>query len=265
MITSQEIIDKHFEKSKMFGYRPDEVDDFLDSVVKSIQDMEREKQDLQHKIELLNGKLEEYREDEQSLRTALVGAQKLGDSMVKEAHQKADAILKEANYQAEQIIYNARRREENQREGLEQIKTEVSEFKSRLIGIYRQHIELIRELPADEPEDVVPEQTAAAEEPETVETPVEVVVNEATAVEEPQIAEAADEQPSTGFKISFDRFEKENEDSVQESETVEERPASRYDKVGDNYSSLNKDSKFGQLKFGAGYELSRNNERKKKR
>ena len=122
MITSQDIINKNFEKSKMFGYRPDEVDDFLDSVVKTIQELESEKQELQRKIEVLNEKLEEYREDESSLRTALVGAQKLGDSMVKEAHQKADAILKEANFQAEQIVYNARRREESQREGLERSK-----------------------------------------------------------------------------------------------------------------------------------------------
>jgi len=260
MITSQDIINKNFEKSKMFGYRPDEVDDFLDAVVKTIQELENEKQQLQHKIEVLNEKLEEYREDEASLRSALVGAQKLGDSMVKEAHQKADAILKEANFQAEQIVYNARRREENQREGLEQIKAEVSDFKSKLINIYRQHIELIRELPVEEPEE------APAAEPAAEAAPVEVPAEEPAAVE-PVVEEvpaeetAAEEQPSTGFKISFDRFEKEAEETAEPE--VEERPVSRFEKSSDY--SLGKESKYGQLKFGAGYELSRDNERKRKR
>jgi len=262
MITSQDIINKNFEKSKMFGYRPDEVDDFLDSVVKTIQELESEKQELQRKIEVLNEKLEEYREDESSLRTALVGAQKLGDSMVKEAHQKADAILKEANFQAEQIVYNARRREESQREGLEQIKAEVSDFKSKLINIYRQHIELIRELPVEEPEEA-PAAPAAEPAPE-VEAPAPAAVEEPAAVEpvaeEAPAEEAPEEQPGTGFKISFDRFEKEAEESVSE---AEERPVSRFEKSSDY--SLGKESKYGQLKFGAGYELSRDNERKRKR
>ena len=32
MVTSQEIMEKHFNKGKMFGYRVDEVDSFLDQV-----------------------------------------------------------------------------------------------------------------------------------------------------------------------------------------------------------------------------------------
>ncbi len=266
MITSQDIINKNFEKSKMFGYRPDEVDDFLDSVVKTIQELENEKRELQHKIEVLTEKLEEYREDEASLRSALVGAQKLGDSMVKEAHQKADSILKEANFQAEQIVYNARRREESQREGLEQIKAEVSDFKSKLINIYRQHIELIRELPVEEAEEV-PAAAPAAEPTPEVEAPAPAPVEEPAAAEPAEVVEeaapaeeAAEDQPSTGFKISFDRFEKEAEE--EEPAEVEERPVSRFEKSSDY--SLGKESKYGQLKFGAGYELSRD-ERKRKR
>lgn len=272
MITSQEIIDKHFDKSKMFGYRPDEVDDFLDSIVKTIQDLENENQTLQRKVQVLNEKLEEYREDEESLRTALVGAQKLGNSMVQEAHQKADAIVKEANYQAEQILFNARRKEESQREGLEQIKQEVSDFKSRLINIYRQHIELIRELPANEPDlsDPQPQQEAQSASPAENAVPSDKIAESGqVAVEEDSHVEtetSQQEQPSTGFQISFDRFEKDYPEDAQEEESATaSHVSSRYDKTGDSFSALNKDSKFGQLKFGAGYEISRDNERKKKR
>ena len=112
MVTSQEIMEKHFNKGKMFGYRVDEVDSFLDSVARSIQELESRNHSLEIQIQELNGKMQHYQEDEESLRSALVGAQKLGDSMVREARQKADDILQDANEQAEQILYAARRREE---------------------------------------------------------------------------------------------------------------------------------------------------------
>lgn len=281
MITSQNIIDKHFNKAKMFGYRPDEVDDFLDSIVKTIRELETENEELHQKIQMLNEKIAGYQEDEQSLRTALVGAQKLGDSMVREARQKADAILQEANYQAEQIVMSAKRREENQREGLEKIKAEVSDFKSRLINIYRQHIELIRELPASEPEttenvsntDTAEETSASVESSEvsTVDPTLTDVPQSAAETEDTTESVAAETEhtPGIGLQISFDRFKNEypevENEQQHEHEVLASRIASRYDKAGDTYSGLNKDSKFGQLKFGVGYELSRDNERKKKR
>lgn len=285
MVTSQEIMEKHFNKGKMFGYRVDEVDSFLDAVARSIQELESRNHSLEFQIQELNGKMQHYQEDEESLRSALVGAQKLGDSMIREARQKADDILQDANEQAEQILYAARRREENQRAGLEQIKQEVSDFKSRLIEIYRQHIELIRELPTVEEEEVVPEQQeqeiqqAGEEEaslqvlePEEGSAAAAVAENEPVALNQATPEGGKGGQVSlspAGFQISFDRFE--DDFKPEQKESVSDAAqrissSSRYEKSSsDPYAGMKKDSsKFGPLKFGAGYEVTRDEHKKKR-
>ncbi len=290
MVTSQEIMEKHFNKGKMFGYRVDEVDSFLDSVARSIQELESRNHSLEIQIQELNGKMQHYQEDEESLRSALVGAQKLGDSMVREARQKADDILQDANEQAEQILYAARRREENQRAGLEQIKQEVSDFKSRLIEIYRQHIELIRELPTVEEEEEVPEQQEQEQEAQQVQQTGEEAPLQMPEPEE-GIAAAAENEPAAlnqstpeggkggqggqanlspaGFQISFDRFE--DDFKPEQKESVSDAAqrissSSRYEKPSsDPYAGMKKDSStFGPLKFGAGYEVTRDEHKKKR-
>ena len=278
MVTSQEIMEKRFNKGKLFGYHPEEVDSFLDSAARTLQEMESKNRSLENQIQDLTDKLRQYQEDEESLRSALVGAQKLGDSMVREARQKADEILQGANEQAEQIIYAARRREENQREGLEQIKQEVSDFKSRLIEIYRRHIELIRELPAVEPEEN-PQHPAAAE--ENVHQEVPAVVDEPALEEEAH--HMAEEEPAVmsqaasntedvshsvspgGFQISFERFEEDFKSERESTSDAAQRIASRFDKSVDPYAGMKKDSsKFGQLKFGTGYEVTPDEHKKKR-
>lgn len=46
----------------------------------AVEALNREKQDLQKKLEVLADKLVEYRNDEDSIRTALLSAQRLGDA-----------------------------------------------------------------------------------------------------------------------------------------------------------------------------------------
>jgi len=277
MVTSKEIMEKRFNKGKLFGYHPEEVDSFLDSTARTLQELENRNRSLEGQVQELTDKLRQYQEDEESLRSALVGAQKLGDSMVREARQKADGILQTANEQAEQILYAARRREENQREGLEQIKQEVSDFKSRLIEIYRKHIELIRELPAVEPEETaVPqhpdadEQAANQEMPDAAEPAMmeeEPHREEAAVLSQPvPVAEEDSHSVSPGgFQISFERFEEDFKDGRESTSDAAQRIASRFDKSGDPYAGMKKDSsKFGPLKFGTGYEVTRDEHKKKR-
>ncbi len=275
MVTSQEIMEKRFNKGKLFGYHPEEVDSFLDSTAKTLQDLESQNRTLENQVQELNERIQQYQEDEESLRSALVGAQKLGDSMVREARQKADNILQAANEQAEQILYAARRREENQLEGLEQIKQEVSDFKSRLIDVYRKHIELIRELPAAESEEAVPqpseEQLPVETSPVLEEKIIEEDISNEAESETTVIPQPASEGESHavspgGFQISFERFEEDFKGERKESTSdAAQRIASRFDKSSDPYAGMKKDSsKFGQLKFGSGYEVTRDEHKKKR-
>ena len=102
---------------------------------------------------MLAEKVEQYREDEDSLRSALIGAQKLGDSVIRESKSKAEYILREAQAQADQILENAQKSIEKEQMALIKMQKEVTKFKNRLLTLYRQHLEMISALPEydDEP------------------------------------------------------------------------------------------------------------------
>lgn len=115
MLTPKEISEKTFDKTFGFGYRMDDVDAYLDEVAKSMTELLGQNADLEKKLEVLADKLTEYREDEESLRTALLGAQKLGDSVIRESKTKAEIIMRDATIKAEAMVNNAKRRSSGNR------------------------------------------------------------------------------------------------------------------------------------------------------
>ena len=93
MITPELIASKRFDKA-MGGFRQDEVEEFLNQVAEEYGALVKEKEELEEKINLLAEKIEQYRADEDSLRSALIGAQKLGDSVIRDSKIKAENILR---------------------------------------------------------------------------------------------------------------------------------------------------------------------------
>lgn len=148
MLNPNEIANKQFSKGR--GYRAEEVDSYLRQIASDIGELIEEKRDLEKKMMVLADKLEEYKEDEESLRAALLGAQKLGDSVVREAKAKAQSLLEDAEAQAVQLVENAKKEIERQQQGFVRLQREVATFKSKLQLVYKQHLELISSIPVDE-------------------------------------------------------------------------------------------------------------------
>lgn len=96
-------------------------------------------------------------------RTALLSAQRLGDTVVREANHKAGLIMDDANIKAQKIVENARRSIVKEEEELRRIEKEVASFKARMLSIYREHLSLINVLPEPEEEEQAPEESAPAE------------------------------------------------------------------------------------------------------
>ena len=146
MLTPETIASRRFDK-QMGGYKQDEVEEFLQQVAAEYAQLLSEKEELEGKIEVLAEKVEQYREDEDSLRSALIGAQKLGDSVIRESKAKADQTLREARAKADQILENAQKSIEREQLALIKMQKEVTKFKNRLLTLYRQHLEMISALP----------------------------------------------------------------------------------------------------------------------
>ena len=67
MLTPETIASRRFDK-QMGGYKQDEVEEFLQQVAAEYAQLLSEKEELEGKIEVLAEKVEQYREDEDSLR-----------------------------------------------------------------------------------------------------------------------------------------------------------------------------------------------------
>lgn len=147
MLTPIDIAEKKFEKSAFGAYKPEDVDEFLDEVLVSYKEAYAEKEAAEDKLEVLAEKLEEYRTNEDSIKTVLMGAQKLGDNIVRDAKAKAEVILSEAKDQAGQIFSETETRIIKEKETLITLQKETSEFKKHLLAIYKQHLEQIGAMP----------------------------------------------------------------------------------------------------------------------
>ena len=138
MITPELIASKRFDKA-MGGFRQDEVEEFLNQVAEEYGALVKEKEELEEKINLLAEKIEQYRADEDSLRSALIGAQKLGDSVIRDSKIKAENILREATVTSEKMMEEAQKNIKKEEITLIKMQKEVSKFKNRLLTIYKQH------------------------------------------------------------------------------------------------------------------------------
>lgn len=163
MLTPNDISNKRFEKSPFGGYKPEEVDSFLSEIAVSYERLYEAKEAAEEKMEVLAEKLEEYRANEDSLRTVLLGAQKLGDNIIRDSKVKAEVIISDAEGQVKQVFSESEDKINKERETLATLQKETAEFKKRLIAMYKQHLELISLMPEQEekPEQEEPEQESA--------------------------------------------------------------------------------------------------------
>lgn len=263
MLTLEQIQNVTFTKVRG-GYAVEEVDEFIDRCVETFSALIEDRNTVTKKMELLADKLVEYRKDEESIHAALVSAQRLGDSIVREANQKADITKKEAEDEAQKILADANVRANEtlgslsddvkaQQEELERIKREVASFKNKMLAIYKEHLSLINVLPEpapEEPEEAAPEVVAPAEEPADAQPPVEENVTE-EAAEEPAQSEVTELPEDT----AQDEPEKPVEDAPGgvSLASVAEDIENAQDKVEAKEAVS---SRFADLKFGDDYNMS---------
>lgn len=151
MLTINEIRNVTFDKT-MRGYRCEDVDDFLKNVANQMEEQEATIADMDKKLQILAQRIEGYRADEDTLKTALLNAQRLGENVIHEAKQKAESILREASLKAESLNEQARGQVLEQKMELERVQSEVAHFKASVLSLYKSHIESLSTLPGNETE-----------------------------------------------------------------------------------------------------------------
>ncbi len=175
----KEIASKRFEKGT-FGYKPEEVEEYLKEVAVAYASAVKEKEENEAKIIKLVEKINEYRNDEDAIRDALLVAQKQGNRIIADAKQEAEKIIsdaqskcnsllaeitndcdalkksevekiavaiKEENDKLNAVVAASKTQAELQSDKLNKLKVEVSDFKKKLILILQEQIKIASSLP----------------------------------------------------------------------------------------------------------------------
>lgn len=145
------------------GYDPDEVNAFLDKVIKQVEKMiadlkEKDKeltlkdQKIAELTKMVNAtsrmrdKLSQYERMEATLNRAIVMAQKTSDQIKANAHRESEIILEDAKKNASRIVNESLMRAEKTEMEADMLRRNVSIFKRKLKDIIESQLELVEDI-----------------------------------------------------------------------------------------------------------------------
>ena len=240
MFTPQEIQEKTFEKAVFGGYDMQTVDEFLEPLAEDYITLYRENAVLKSKMKVLVEKLEEYRAQEQSMRKAIVSAQRTADAMVADAERKCAQLMNDAGAAAQ--CQEADAVVAQQIERMNNAKKTAKNFIEVLEQDIRGHLELLEKLKNEDlTEEEVP---AVAEAPRP--KPFDFEQDEMPLVMPKQELPSQDEPAESAAEIAS--AIEQNITKIMDIEAPEEPTPSEEVKATD--STI----KFSNLQFGRNYD-----------
>mgnify|MGYP004523069335 CR=1 FL=1 len=238
MLTPQEVSSHAFPKAVMGGYNMSSVDEFLDEVTDDYTALYKENAALKAKMKVLVEKVEDYRATEDSMRATLLTAQRMADSIVKEAESKRDQILSQAESDAQTRIGELKKEYLTTQERLKAGQRELSDFIAAARAACARELSYLDQLP---------------------QLPVETAEAAAPAADRQEPAEQIE-------KSIFSSFEKDGEAQEQEAPAPEtsaqpEEPAAPEEPQPDDYpegdpfrpDEPTRRINLDELKFGRNY------------
>lgn len=145
------------------GYDPDEVNAFLDSVIEKVEymisDMKKKDEQIEslkkiannynvlaNQYNILRGKIQDQANMEQTLKKAIIMAEKTGEQIKLTAKEERDIILNDAKKNADRIINEALIRSENIESEANKLRRNVIVFKRKLKDALQTQLELVDDI-----------------------------------------------------------------------------------------------------------------------
>lgn len=157
-LTPLDIQNKTFP-TKMRGYNQDEVDDFLDLVVRDYEEVTQRNRELEKAVKHSEEKLEYFNELKDALNQSIIVAQDTADKVKTSASRESEVIVTSAQNKADELVATAEKRahqlttdaEEKARkiltdatEKAKQLATETEDLKKKT-RVFHQRISLMLE------------------------------------------------------------------------------------------------------------------------
>lgn len=145
------------------NYTPEQVDQFLDQVIKQVERMIEDNRAKNKELALKDKKIEElsklventahmqdklaqYERMEGTLNRAIMMAQKTSDQIKSAAHRESEIILQDAKMNASRIVNESLLKAEKTEMESEMLKRNVTVFKRKLRGLIETQLELVDDI-----------------------------------------------------------------------------------------------------------------------
>lgn len=143
-LTPLDIHNKEFSK-KMRGYDEDQVNEFLDQIIKDYEALIRENKELQNKVASLEDRLGHFSNIEETLSKAIIVAQDAADELKSNSKKEAQLIIKEAEKNADRIINESLAKSRKIALEMEELKKQATIYRTRFRALLEAQIEMLKE------------------------------------------------------------------------------------------------------------------------
>ncbi len=153
MLTPLDIHNKEFKKV-MRGYSVDEVDGFLDEIIRDFEFLFKQNMEYEEALKKSNEQIEYYRSMEDTLQNTMVLAQKMAEESKRNAEKETELVIWEARKKAEQIVGDAHDEVTETIRKVERLKAYEKQIKAKLHSFLHTQIQLVADavIAEDNPE-----------------------------------------------------------------------------------------------------------------
>ncbi|WP_172194154.1 MULTISPECIES: DivIVA domain-containing protein [Saccharibacillus] len=141
-LTPLDIHNKEFSR-RLRGYDEDEVNEFLDQVIKDYESVIRENKDLLHRMTSMEERLNHFMNLEDTLSKTIIVAQEAADEVRGNAKKEAQLIVKEAEKNADRIINESLVKSRKVAVEMEELKKQASIYRTRFRTLIEAQLELL--------------------------------------------------------------------------------------------------------------------------
>jgi cell division initiation protein len=143
-ITPVDIQHKEFKKA-IQGYAREEVDQFLDEVIETLEAGIEERTRLETQVAELSEKVSHFKAMEDSLRSTLVLAQRTADELKASAHKEVDIVKQRAKMDVEDDLRSVKQQIAEAKAELQRVADKTAAAKHDLRNFLTRQLELIED------------------------------------------------------------------------------------------------------------------------
>ncbi|KWX70463.1 DivIVA domain-containing protein [Paenibacillus jilunlii] len=141
-LTPLDIHNKEFSR-RIRGYDEDEVNEFLDQVIKDYESVIRENKELNNQLLSLQERLDHFVNIEESLSKTILVAQEAADDVKNNSKKESQLIIKEAEKNADRIINEALSKSRKVAIETEELRKQASIYRTRFRTLLEAQLELL--------------------------------------------------------------------------------------------------------------------------